>query len=118
MAILVSAVFAAICIVVNKLMPEQALGILMSLVVSSLVINWFMISITHLYFRREKVRQGIRPKYAAFWFPVTNYICLIFLAGMLGVIWITGMKTSVELIPVWLLLLYLSYWFINRKKAK
>ena len=116
MAILVSAVFAAICIVVNKLMPEQALGILMSLVVSSLVINWFMISITHLYFRREKVRQGIRPKYAAFWFPLTNYICLIFLAGMLGVIWVTGMKTSVELIPVWLLLLYLSYWFINRNK--
>src|SRR5690606_38061012 len=55
MAIFVSAGFAAICILVNKLMPEQALGILMSLTVSALLINWFMISITHLFFRREQV---------------------------------------------------------------
>src|SRR5690606_12959592 len=40
-AILVSAFFAAICIVINKIMPEEALGILMSLTVSALVINWF-----------------------------------------------------------------------------
>ncbi|KAF5277842.1 hypothetical protein FQR65_LT15926 [Abscondita terminalis] len=57
MAILVSAAFAAICIIINKLIPEKALGILMSLVVSALIINWLMISITHLYFKKEKLKK-------------------------------------------------------------
>src|SRR5690606_25532342 len=52
-AILISGLFVAICIIINKLMPEKALEILMLLVVSSLIINWLMISITHLKFRRS-----------------------------------------------------------------
>jgi len=116
MAILVSGVFAAICIVVNKLMPEKALGILMSLVVSSLIINWIMISITHLYFRKAKINEGVQPKFKTFWYPLTNYICLFFLIAVLLVMWVTGMKTSVELIPIWLILLYLSYRAVKRKK--
>ncbi|WP_118193943.1 amino acid permease [Albibacterium indicum] len=108
-AILVSAFFAAICIVINKIMPEEALGILMSLTVSALVINWFIISITHLYFRNAKIKEGVKPKFSVFWYPFTNYFCIVFLLSMLGIIWVTGMKTSVELIPVWLILLYISY---------
>lgn len=115
-AILVSAGFAAICIVINKIMPEEALGILMSLTVSALLINWFIISITHLYFKRAKIRGGIKPKFSVFWFPFTNYFCIVFLLSMLGIIWVTGMKTSVELIPVWLILLYISYRIMKRNK--
>ena len=116
-AIMVSAVFAAICIVINKLMPEEALEILMSLTVSSLIINWLMISLTHLYFRKRKQLEGAKPKFAAFWYPITNYICLCFLVGVLIIMWLTGMKMSVELIPIWILLLYLSYLLVKRKKA-
>lgn len=114
MAILVSAIFAAICIVINKLIPEEALNILMSLVVSSLIINWIMISITHLYFRKSKIQEGIKPKFSAFGFPLTNYICLIFLFGVLIIMWITGMKMPVELIPIWLILLYVSYRIVKK----
>lgn len=114
MAILVSAIFAAICIVVNKLIPEEALGILMSLVVSSLIINWIMISITHLFFRKAKRAEQITTKFPTFLYPATNYICLLFLVGVLAVMWLTGMKTPVELIPVWLVLLYVSYVLVKR----
>lgn len=117
-AILVSAFFAAICIVINKVMPEEALGILMSLTVSALLINWFIISITHMYFRNAKIRDGVKPKFSVFWYPFTNYFCIIFLLSMLGIIWVTGMKTSVELIPVWLVLLYISYILMKRRKEK
>jgi len=116
MAIMVSAIFAAICIVINKVMPEEALEILMSLTVSSLIINWLMISITHLFFRRSKVKDGVKTKFSAFWFPLTNYICLIFLTGVLVIMWLTGMETSVELIPIWLFILYSSYFMVKRKK--
>ncbi|MDR2275267.1 MAG: amino acid permease [Sphingobacterium sp.] len=116
-AILVSAVFAAICVFINYVAPKNALEILMSLVVSSLIINWVMISITHLYFRKNKVDAHVKTKFPSFLYPLSNYICLIFLIAVLGIMWVTGMKLPVELIPAWLVLLYISYVLIKRKKS-
>ena len=117
-AILVSGLFAAICIIINKLIPKEALEILMSLVVSSLIINWLMISITHLKFKKAKQAAGIKTKFPSFIYPLSNYICLIFLVGILVMMWITGLKISVELIPGWLILLYLCYLVVNKRKQK
>jgi len=116
MAILVSALFAGICIIINKIIPEQALEILMSLVVSSLIINWVMISITHLFFRKTKDAAAIKTKFPAFIYPLSNYICLLFLLAVLGLLWLTGMRLCVELIPIWLLILYISYFFVKRNR--
>ncbi|WEK18995.1 MAG: amino acid permease [Candidatus Pedobacter colombiensis] len=115
-AILISSLFAAVCIIINKLMPEKALEILMSLVVSSLIINWLMISITHLKFRRNKEADQIKTKFPSFIYPLSNYICLVFLVGILGIMWITGLKISVELIPAWILLLYICYLLVSKKQ--
>ncbi len=41
--------------------PESAFGLLMALVVSALVINWAMISLAHMMFRRAKQQQGVKP---------------------------------------------------------
>lgn len=116
MAILVSAVFAAICIVVNKVIPEKALNILMSLVVSSLIINWLMISYTHIKFRQAHGKGT--TKFPSFMYPLTNYICLFFLLGILIIMWLTGLKMSVELIPLWLVFLYLCYLLVKRNRKK
>jgi aromatic amino acid transport protein AroP len=117
-ALLISGIFAAVCIVVNKLMPERALGILMSLTVSSLIINWLMISITHLKFRKNKNAEQVKTKFPSFIYPLSNYICLVFLIGILVLMWITGMKMPVELIPGWIALLYVCYRLLKRKRAK
>ena len=117
-AILISSLFAALCIIINKLMPDKALEILMSLVVSSLIINWLMISITHLKFRRSKDADQIKTKFPSFIYPISNYICLIFLVGILVIMWITGMKMSVELIPGWIILLYVCYLIVRKRKAE
>lgn len=117
-AILVSGLFAAICIVINKLIPEKALEILMSLVVSSLIINWLMITITHFKFKKAKQAAGIQTKFPSFIYPLSNYICLVFLIGILIIMWITGLKISVELIPGWLLLLYICFLLVKRNKEK
>ncbi|NHQ72794.1 amino acid permease, partial [Elizabethkingia miricola] len=114
MAILVSAVFAAICIVINKIIPEKALSILMSLVVSSLVINWIMISFTH--FKFKQAHKGEKTKFPSFLYPITNYICLLFLFGILIIMWFTGLKISVELIPIWVAFLYICYLLVKRSK--
>ncbi len=51
-ALLVSAAVTALCVVVNYVTPKNAFEILMMLVVAALVLNWLMISITHLKFRK------------------------------------------------------------------
>lgn len=117
-AILVSAGLVALCIVINKIIPDKALEVLMSLVVSSLVINWIMISLTHMFFKKKINGQGAVSKFPTLVFPFSNYICLIFLLGVLIMMWFTGLKISVELIPIWLILLYISYLVVQRQKAK
>ncbi len=115
-AILVSAGLVAVCIIINKIMPERALEVLMSLVVSSLVINWIMISFTHIFFKRTITRRGEKSKFPTLLYPFSNYVSLVFLFGVLVMMWFTGLKISVELIPIWLVLLYMSYCIVNRKR--
>lgn len=115
-AILVSAGLVALCIVVNKIMPERALEVLMSLVVSSLVINWIMISLTHIFFKRSLTERLETSSFPTLFYPISNYISLFFLLGVLVMMWFTGLKISVELIPVWLLLLYISYRLVQRNR--
>lgn len=109
-AILFSSTVAAIGIIVNYVIPKEAISILMSLVVSSIVINWAMISLSHLKFRAAKNKEGVTTKFKAIWSPFSNYLCLLFLAGVLVIMYMTpGIRISVQLIPVWLLILGIGY---------
>ncbi|GGX18302.1 aromatic amino acid transporter [Pigmentiphaga litoralis] len=106
----VSAVATGSCVVINYLIPARAFELLMSLVVSSLVLNWIMISVTHLKFRQQKRLAGARTQFPSLGYPATNIITLVFLAGILVVMWMTpGMRLSVILIPVWLIALAIGY---------
>lgn len=115
LTILVSAVATALCVLINYLMPGEAFGLLMSLVVSALVINWAMISLAHLKFRRKKDQQGVTTRFKALLYPAGNWICLIFLAAILVLMATTpGMAISVWLIPVWLVILGVGYFIKNQ----
>src|SRR5690606_20460123 len=93
-AILVSSLFVALCIIINKVMHERAMEILMSLVVSSIILNWLMISLSHLKFRRSKHAAQIKTKFPSYIYPLSNYICLAFPLGILIIMWVTGLKIS------------------------
>ncbi|GME37212.1 aromatic amino acid transporter AroP [Pantoea agglomerans] len=115
LTILVSAVATALCVLINYLMPGEAFGLLMSLVVSALVINWAMISLAHLRFRRKKDQQGVTTRFKALLYPAGNWICLVFLAAILVLMATTpGMAISVWLIPVWLVILGIGYFIKNQ----
>ena len=115
-AILASSVVVALCIFINLFFPNKAFGILMSLVVSSLIINWLMISVTHLKFKKYLIGQGIKTLFPSFLYPISNYICLLFLVGILVIMCYIGKGLSVLLIPIWLLILFFSYKAINKIK--
>ena len=114
-SILFSAIATGLCVLLNYLMPGEAFGLLMALVVSALVINWAMISLAHMKFRRKKDQQGVTTRFPALLYPLGNWICLLFLAGILVLMAMTpGMAISVWLIPVWVLILAVGYWIKNR----
>ncbi len=99
-----------LCVLVNYLVPQNALEILMSLVVATLVINWAMISLAHLKFRRAMKAQGVQTHFPAIWAPFSNYLCLAFVLFILGVLLlIPGIRISVFVIPFWLLLMWFAY---------
>ncbi len=117
LAIALSAATTLVCVLINYLIPGEAFKLLMSLVVAALVINWAMISLTHLRFRRRKMKEHVEPVFKAFWFPFANYLCLAFLAGMLVVLYMLGETLAVELVPVWLVVIGIGYQIKKRRSA-
>ncbi|MGV8604084.1 hypothetical protein ACV354_30795, partial [Pseudomonas aeruginosa] len=72
-ALVVSALVTFLAVVVNYVIPHQALEMLMSLVMAALEINWAMISMAHLKFRPQMDRQSTRTHFRAFWYPFLLY---------------------------------------------
>jgi len=110
-AIGVSALATFSCVIVNYLMPAQALDVLMALVVAALVLNWALISLTHLKSRAAMVREGQVLVFRSLWFPVSNWVCLAFMVVILAILAMTpGLSVSVVLMPVWLVVMWGGYW--------
>ncbi|MCO4862601.1 amino acid permease [Cupriavidus sp. WGlv3] len=115
-AIGVSAIATAFCVVINYFMPGKAFELLMGLVVSAIVINWAMISLIHLKFRKAKREAGETTQFKSPLHPLTNYVCLAFMACILLVMYLTpSLRLSVYLIPVWIAALGVGYWFKQRR---
>jgi len=75
--------------------------------------------LTHIFFRKAKYSEGLKQtKFPAIFYPIGNYVCLVFFVAVMVIMWLTGMKVSVELIPIWLLILFVSYKVMTRKQGK
>ena len=109
MSLGVSAAATLFCVGLNYLMPKDALGLLMSMVVAALVINWAMISFTHLRFRRAKRQTGEKLVFKAFWFPWADYLCLVFMGLILLILCVIGMGAAVLLAPLWVFMVAVGY---------
>jgi aromatic amino acid transport protein AroP len=114
----VSALATGLCVCINYFLPGQAFGLLMGLAVAALVTNWGMISWIHLRFRQAKRAAGLRTGFPSPFAPLTNYLCLAFLAGILVVMYLSpGLRVSVYMIPAWLAVLGIGYVVRQRRAA-
>lgn len=117
-AAIVSASVTALCVVVNYLMPGKAFQFLMMLVVAALVVNWLMISWTHLKFRKAMQQQQHITKFKSILTPWSNYLTIGFIFAILLIMSLTpDMRLAVMLVPIWLALLALVYVLKYKKKA-
>ncbi|AUX85091.1 amino acid permease [Acinetobacter sp. ACNIH2] len=116
-AVLFSALLIFGCVLLNYFVPEDALGHLMYVVVGALVLNWAMISLTHLKFRQAMKATSTQTKFPSLWSPVSNYLVLIFIATVLYIMWTQGFKESVLMIPVWIVLMAIFFKMIKPTKS-
>lgn len=127
-AIIVSAIITAVCVGINYVMSD-ALIFLMALVVAALVLNWILITLTHLKFRKAYSKKGIKTKFEALMYPIGNYITLAFLGGILFIMAISFgtaedgsskigfLQMAVMTLPVWLVFLTIGYFVTDKKMS-
>jgi len=116
-AVLFSALLIFGCVLLNYFVPEDALSHLMYIVVGALVLNWAMISLTHLKFKQAMKKAGELTKFPALWAPVSNYLVLLFITTVLYIMWTQGFKESVIMIPVWIAVMIILFRMLNNKKS-
>ncbi|MFW1754050.1 amino acid permease [Acinetobacter wanghuae] len=115
-AVMVSAFFTLICVLINYLFPEKAFSLLMMLVVAAIVINWVVISYTHLKFKKHMLATQTPTLFPSIAYPFSNYLCIIFMFGILVIMSQTpGMRVAVMMLPIWISILTIAYFFKNRK---
>ncbi|EPH32793.1 amino acid permease [Acinetobacter gyllenbergii] len=105
-AVIFSSVLIFGCVLLNYFVPEQALSHLMYMAVAALVLNWAIISFTHLKFKRAIRLEGKTVKFPALFSPFSNYLVLAFIVMILYIMWTQGFKESVILIPVWIMFMF------------
>ncbi|WP_297963551.1 amino acid permease [uncultured Anaerovibrio sp.] len=115
---LVSSGITLIIVLMNYLFPSQIFMYLFAVVIISAVINWVCITMTHMKFRQYCQENNIHSKFKSVFYPLTNYLCLLFLGGVIFMMYqIPDMKNAVFALPVWLCILYAGYRFkLSREK--
>lgn len=89
---------------------------LLSIAVAAAVISWVTIVVTHLKFRKYCVRENHPTKFHALLYPMANYICLAFLAGVILLMTqIPDMQLAVLILPIWLIVLWIGYSYKKKK---
>ncbi|WP_318373965.1 phenylalanine transporter [Enterobacter sp.] len=117
-SLFLSAAITSLVILVNYLLPQEAFGLLMALVVATLLLNWLMICLAHLKFRAAMRRKGRDTQFKALFYPASNYLCIAFLLMILGLMCtMESMRTSAILLPVWILFLFVAFKVMRRPKA-
>lgn len=112
--VLASSALTLVAVILNYLIPGKVFMYLISVAIIAAIINWTMIIVTNLKFRKEKSAKGELDKieFKTPWHPLTNYISLAFLI-MIVILMTTmdSMKMAVYILPVWILILWIGYKF-------
>ena len=110
LGILISSGITLVVVFLNYFFPGDVFLYLISIAICAAVISWTTIVVTHLKFRRKMAREGAHIKFRAPFYPWINYVCLVFLAGVVFMMaQLPGMQLAVLILPAWLLVLRLGY---------
>lgn len=108
-SVLFSALLIFSCVLLNYFVPKQALSHLMYISVAGLILNWAMITLTHLKFKQKKALKHEKTSFPALFSPFSNYIVLAFILLVLYIMYEQNFQEAVFLLPIWILTLFFLY---------
>lgn len=116
--VLTSSAVTVVAVVVVFLWPDFAFQYLMSIATIAAIINWSMIMMTQLKFRKRIGQEGVAK--LAFRLPfarVTPWVVLAFFAALVVLMTLhPGYRTAVIVGPIWLAVLLIAYQVKQRRQ--
>ncbi|MEH6993389.1 amino acid permease [Neobacillus drentensis] len=118
--VLLSSGVVGISVILNAFLPGQVFGIVMSIAILAIIINWVMILITHNKFRKIIGPQEVaKLKFKMPFYPISNYVTMGYLIMLVILMaFLPNFRLSLYLAPVWLGVLFLAYKLKKRRKAE
>jgi L-asparagine transporter-like permease len=106
----------------NYFMPNwfDAFQIVISFVVVCILINWGLIAMSHIKFKKQKNLENHKNLFPSPLYPYTNYLIFAFILFILIVMAILqpGMIRQAVAVPLWILIVYVLYRISKVKKNK
>src|SRR5256885_15066287 len=98
-ALLLSCLGIAVATLFNIVNPEQSFMLMMAVAMFGAMFTWFMIFVTHLFFRIHWVRQGNKPLAFRMWgFPVLTLLgAALMLAALVSTLFTRSEEHTSEL---------------------
>jgi L-asparagine transporter-like permease len=120
-SILVSGILTLSVVPLSYFIPNwiEAFEIIVSFSVICVIINWGIIAISNLKFRKQKKLENIKTIFPSPFYPFSNYLTLIFLIFILFTMSLPtfGMLKQVIALPLWVLVLYIVYRIVIKKSS-
>jgi len=109
--VLVSSVVTAVAVVLNYLFPGKVFLPILSIALIAGMINWAMVIITHMKFRKRLGEAEVaKIEFRMPFFPYGNYIVLAFLAGVVILMGFNpDFRYAIYVGPIWIAILFASY---------
>lgn len=110
-----------IAVALNYIIPKDVFMYILLVTVVAIIMTWFSIIITHLGFRKAKIKAGLVEtlKFKSLFYPISNYICLAFLALIvIEMCLMDSMRPAAYLIPIWMILLYIGFKCMKAKQNR
>lgn len=109
--VLFSSALTLIAVLLNYLIPGKVFMYLISVATIAGIINWTMIIITQLKFRKTRTKsEADKLEFKLPFYPLSSYLCLAFLALCTVLMaFMPDMRISLYIAPVWILILYIGF---------
>jgi L-asparagine transporter-like permease len=110
---MLSAVLTFLVVPLNYAFPRclDAFGVIMSFVVVCALVNWILITMSHIKFKQQKKLENYKTLFPVPFYPYTNYITLAFYTFILAAMALPqiGMAKQVIAAPIWVIMVYIGY---------
>ena len=118
-AIMFTTGMAFIVVIANYTFPAKILQYLFALITVAIIINWYIVLLAHMMFRKQKLISGEKVAYAMPGYPYINMLIM----GILFIILMVmsknaDMELSVYIAPAWLLVLSIIYALSTKNTMK